>query len=529
MDEEDFPSERVIHQPPSCIEFCPTNSSIFVVGTYKLEDRQADSTNSGEKKSQSRSGRVEVYQIRKRTPSSCYGLSQCIDKYDFPDSAVLDLHFDLQEPVVFAVCTSTSQIVFFRLENVERGSAQKSIEPSLLKVGSLQIGQDDSVLATSFAWDPYPINSNYMSIAVTFSSGETKLFEIRRDMKSKAGHNDFFILTQASIDPAHTLEAWMVAFAELSCLEGNEKMLLTAGDDSTLAGHKIKIEPYSPFSSSLQLFQDRKSHTAGVTAILPILDAGQPYVIPRTRAFITGCYDEHIRVFTIEERPPHKRQMEAEISLGGGVWRLRKLSESLGEEVAGDHVCSVLILASCMHAGVRIIRIIRRQPIDERHSWCSWQIEVVGEFTDGHESMCYGADSVELQTLVGDAENMDLPSQRQRSGNSSVDDDPGRDFVVVSTSFYDKKICVWSFHNRETGVERVKADLQAYQEIVRRKDADREKAKEEREDKRRQEEEFESVTVDSDTESWTLLPDQHDSHGSDAIEWPGSEALEGGE
>jgi diphthine methyl ester acylhydrolase len=527
MDEEDFPSERVIHQPPSCIEFCPANPSIFALGTYRLDERQADSTKSEEKTSQSRSGRVEVYQIRKRTRSSCYGLSQCIDKYDFPDCAVLDLHFDPQDPAVFAVCTSTSQIVFFRLENVERGIAEKSIEPSLSNAGSLQIGQDDTVLATSFAWDPQPINSNYMSIAVTFSSGETKLFEIRRDVKSKAGHNDFFILTQASIDPAHTLEAWMVAFADLSCLEGNEKMLLTGGDDSTMACHKIKVEPYSPFSSSAQVFQDGKSHTAGVTAILPILDAGQPHVIPRTRAFITGCYDEHIRVFTMEECSPHKRQIEAELPLGGGVWRLRKLSESFGEQIAGEYVCSVFILASCMHAGVRIIRIIRRQPIDERHNWCGWQIEVVGEFTDGHESMCYGADSVDLQRLIGDAGNMNPFSRRQRSGNSSVDDDPPRDFVVVSTSFYDRKICVWSYHNKETGVERVNADLEACQEIVRRKDVQRKKAREEREGKRRQEEEFASVTVDSDTESWTMLPDQHDSHGSDAIEWYDSEALEG--
>lgn len=470
MDADEISSERIIHQPPSCIEFCPANSSIFVVGTYKLDERQ-ESNNAEGTTSQWRSGRVEVYQIRRQNLSPEFGVSQCIDKYDFPDCAVLDLHFWSQDHTFFAVCTSTSQIIFLRLEGVEHDSAERSIQPSLSlsKAGSLQIGQDDTVLATSFAWNPQPttIDSDLISVAVAFSSGEVKLLTIWRETKSESGgHYDFHILFEASIDAAHTLEAWSVAFADLSSSEKHETILLTGGDDSTLACHSIKTDLDSGAVSPAQIFRDYKTHTAGVTAILPILDANQ--VSPGTRTFVTGSYDEHLRVFTMEECLPYKRKVVVDISLGGGVWRLGKLSESLRQDCEGGHVCSVLILASCMHAGVRIIRIIRRQPKQEGENWCTWEIDVIGQFIKGHESMCYGADCVSVQALPG-SQATDLMSCRQQSGSPHHDEDPRRDFVVVSTSFYDKKICVWSFHDEMTTVNKVEADPKADQESCREK------------------------------------------------------------
>lgn len=460
MDDNDIPSERVIHQPPSCIEFCPINPSIFIVGTYKLEDSQESSSTEGTT-SQSRSGRVEVYQIRKRALSSTFGVSQCIAKYDFPDCAVLDLHFCLHDPTFLAVCTSTSQMVLFRLENVERQPRGRSIEPSILKVGSFSIGEDDTILATSFIWDPQSITAdpNDMSFAVTFSSGEVKVLGVRQDMRSSS-HCDSQILFQASIDPAHTLEAWTVAFADLSSSAENRRKLLTGGDDSVLAFHSITVELDSGQSRATQLFQDRKSHAAGVTAILPIL--GVSHLLPKASAFVTGSYDEHIRVFTIEDATPHKRKVVAELPLGGGVWRLRKLAESLGEEAQGVMICSVLILASCMHAGVRIVRIVRRTSKNMSRDWCSWEIDVVGVFIKGHESMCYGADSVDVRRLIRDDDEDHAAkgpsSSGQRSGNPCSDHGPPRTFVVVSTSFYDKKICVWNFHNEVAAVEQANTE-----------------------------------------------------------------------
>ena len=448
-DEGDVRSERIIRQPPTCVEFCPVDPSIFVVGTYKLEESEVDGSTAGTQ-SQSRTGRVELYQIRKKAHSSDFGVSRCIDRYDFPDCAVLDLHFCPQYPSFFAVCTSTSRFVLFRLENAGYGAEVGPIEPSISKAGSLQMFEDERVLATSFAWNPLPspCSDVCISFAVTFSNGDTKLLEVGLDLKAGLGSYDNLpVLSQAGINPAHTLEAWTVAFTKFSRSRDDERFLLTGGDDSVLALHSFKYNLHPARPDVGQVFQDHRSHGAGVTAVLPILDAS--HASPRTRAFVTGSYDENVRVFTVEEHPPYKRKVVAELSLGGVVWRLKKLSETLGEEGGGGIACSVLILASCMHAGVRILRIARRQTSQNNEYCCSWETEVVGQYTKGHDSMCYGADSANVRRLLdGSVQGNKCTrpaSWPQRSANQEDGYDPSQDFVVVSTSFYDKKICVWRY------------------------------------------------------------------------------------
>lgn len=452
---EEVRSERVIHQPPTCIEFCPVDPTILVVGTYELRESDADSSTEEGTRSQLRTGRIELYRVRKKLFSPDFGVSECIDRYDFPDCAVLDLHFCPQHPTFFAVCTSTSRLVLFRLENVGcYGAEGRPIEPSILKAGSLQMIEDERVLATSFVWNPRPVtcSDRCVSLAATFSTGDIKFLEVRLDIKAGlCSYDDFRILRQASINPAHTLEAWTVAFTKLSHGRDDEHIILTGGDDSVLALHSFSHNLHPARLEANQLFQDVKSHGAGVTAILPIFDVS--HVSPRTRAFVTGSYDENIRVFTIEDLPPYKRKVVAELPLGGGVWRLKKLSETLSEEGEGGTItCSVLILASCMHAGVRIIRIVRRQTGQKNENRFSWEAEVVGQYTKGHDSMCYGADSVNAWRLLHNSVQGDRctepASWPQRSADREDDYDPPQDFVVVSTSFYDKKICVWSYSIR---------------------------------------------------------------------------------
>jgi diphthine methyl ester acylhydrolase len=427
MDEDDVAIEKVIHQPPSCIEFCPAHPLCFVIGTYKLDESRSGSHSTEGTSSQSRSGRVELYQIKRNHLSSSFGISQCIDLYHFPACAVLDLHFHPHDPTFFAVCTSTSHIVFFSFRNFESELKGNGTRPSILKVGAIHLSEDDAVLATSFAWDKQQI-PQYMSIAVTFSSGEIKVFRVRQDIRSETDHQ-YQIAFQTTMDPAHSLEAWTAAFAGFPSTKENERILLTGGDDSVLAAYSLQNDLHSGLFLGAQLFQDRKSHSAGVTAILPILDGSQD--TPSMRAFVTGSYDEHIRVFTVDGHPPYKRKLVADFPLGGGVWRLKKMSLSPTKEVEGNYISSVLILASCMHAGVRIVRITRRQSNPETENGTSWKAEIVGQFTKGHESMCYGADSINTQRLT--EPHAQFPNAHFEG------------FVVVSTSFYDRKICAWSF------------------------------------------------------------------------------------
>jgi diphthamide biosynthesis protein 7 len=72
-----------------------------------------------------------------------------------------------------------------------------------------------------------------------------------------------------------------------------------------------------------------------------------------------------------------------------------------------------MILASCMHAGARIVRI----RVDEEGEW---SIEVLAKFEE-HKSMNYGSDA-------------------QPQGSED-----GGQRIIVSTSFYDKLLCLWRF------------------------------------------------------------------------------------
>ena len=78
--------------------------------------------------------------------------------------------------------------------------------------------------------------------------------------------------------------------------------------------------------------------------------------------------------------------------------------------------CSYTLLASCMHAGTRIVQLSR--------SGDEWEFTVQAKFEE-HKSMNYGSD---VQPLIG-------------NGGASGEEKKAR--VIVSTSFYDKLMCVW--------------------------------------------------------------------------------------
>ena len=71
---------------------------------------------------------------------------------------------------------------------------------------------------------------------------------------------------------------------------------------------------------------------------------------------------------------------------------------------------SAVILASCMHAGSRVVRLCKGQD-------GGWAFDVIAKFEE-HQSMNYGSD-----VQPGD-------------GNLKS---------IISTSFYDKLLCLWQF------------------------------------------------------------------------------------
>ena len=220
----------------------------------------------------------------------------------------------------------------------------------------------------------------------------------------------------------HELEAWICAFSA----DGNA--VFSGGDDSKLVFAKPK-ELTLGFDTEVKgegegeqegeerererndvVWEDRKIHGAGVTAILPLKeeDVGEEDLV------ITGSYDDHIRLLHL----PHvgRRTVKAELDLGGGVWRLKLLSATKSPKISdsetGDEIV-ITILASCMHAGARILAL-------KKGADGEWRFEILARFEE-HKSMNYGSDSRE----VGEGEE-------------------GR-WTVVSTSFYDRLCCLWRF------------------------------------------------------------------------------------
>ena len=95
---------------------------------------------------------------------------------------------------------------------------------------------------------------------------------------------------------------------------------------------------------------------------------------------------------------------------------------------------SYTLLASCMHTGTRIVQLSSRRSGKEESSSSSgdeWEFAVLARFEE-HKSMNYGSDVQPLVASGGDVEGGKQQQQRRKR-------------VVVSTSFYDRLMCVWRF------------------------------------------------------------------------------------
>ncbi|KAI4727781.1 WD40 repeat-like protein [Aureobasidium sp. EXF-10728] len=359
----------VLDLPPSCIEICPTARDYFVVGTYFLEKKEQDtgvedaatneSGDAEDKKPQTRTGSVVLFKVE---GDEVKQISTTPTPY-----AILDIHFSPHDPSLLAVAASTGLIQLFRFS-----ASSASLEPL-----STHHFFSPRILVLSLAWHPKDANI----LGLTTSSGGVYTVDISAPAtQAKDTATELLV---------HELEAWTVSFSPTG------KELFSGGDDATLRFSSLPActnedEAFSPLQ-----WQDRRAHQAGVTAILPLAS--------ESNITITGSYDDTLRI--IHTPPIGRKQVLAEQNLEGGVWRL-KLLTSTPEK--GRYV----VLASCMHAGARVVVITK----DEEGEW---GVEVLGRFEE-HKSMNYGSDV-----------------QPGCEG--------GGEQTIVSTSFYDKLLCLWRF------------------------------------------------------------------------------------
>ncbi|KAL4796930.1 hypothetical protein BDV19DRAFT_360102 [Aspergillus venezuelensis] len=424
-----------LNQPPSCLQFCPASPNHFVVGTYLLSETKSTDENGEEQViSQKKTGSLQLWKLGEGEDE----LTQ-ISRYPI-DAAVFDLQFRDRSGAsngkfpsnIFAIAASDASVSLFTV------FPESESNPGFACLWKSTVHEDHSIPSLYLAWLPenwLPTHQkNNSGFAVTFSDGLTKVFSINEPSTQDGEGNETVKVTELGVYEAkQPIEIWFVAAASYPTLldtsttqEGSVEgslatpYLFTGNDFGSLTtrrfpdvssaqtqtegeGQDGEGEETTEFAPILSTEDKALHHTAGVTSILPLpisishpLCAGSPLLL-------TGSYDEYIRVYHAAGRG----KVLGELGLGGGVWRLQILNSSAGE----DGEWTFVILASCMHGGTRVVRVSIGGSEEEVG------IEVLAEFTE-HESMNYASDA-----LMGEGLKLEVR--------------------VVSSSFYDKRVCVW--------------------------------------------------------------------------------------
>lgn len=255
---------------------------------------------------------------------------------------------------------------------------------------------DEDVLFLQCAWHP----SRSHVIGITTSTSLVRLLTL---------DDNWCIADSTDLDIENSLEAWSIAFSP-SNTNNNEVIeavsIYSGGDDSIMRytsrswakDGSLRDSTYAPIT----VFN---KHDAGVTAILPLpLVRGEG-----GRVVMTGSYDDTLRIFLIEDLSrsfgAQKVKQVGDINLGGGVWRLNLIDVSERENST-----RVRVLASCMHAGARIVEL---HILEDN----SCRVHVLARFEE-HASMNYASDF-------------------KLADNNTL--------RCVSSSFYDKLLCVWDY------------------------------------------------------------------------------------
>ncbi|CAL5866234.1 uncharacterized protein PFLUO_LOCUS441 [Penicillium psychrofluorescens] len=382
-----------LDQPPSCLQFCPACPDYFVIGAYLLTETKDENGDI----QQTKTGSLQLWHLDPVQKT----LSQ-IQRLALP-YAVFDLHFHPTHPNTFAIASSLGSVALFQV------STELS-RPILKHKWTKQVHENPAIPALFLAWVPpsWFRQDTADGFAVTFSDSRTAVFGTERSLLDEDSIDEW-----GTFAARQMIEVWFVALStyreplhpDPTSGEGHDIPFMFTGDDfGSLQTRRFSKESSDseaetePLASLLIDHDDRsRHHTAGVTAILPL-----PIPLADDAPFLlTGSYDESLRVYHATRRG----EVLAEQGLGGGVWRLQMLKTT----PVADGWC-FLVLASCMHAGTRVMRV--------SYEGCEWGIEVLAEFTE-HESMNYASD-----VWKGPSESAEL--------------------LCVSSSFYDRRVCVWT-------------------------------------------------------------------------------------
>ncbi|TAQ87205.1 hypothetical protein B7494_g4443 [Chlorociboria aeruginascens] len=403
---------------PCCLEFSPQFPGYFVIGTYELDDQGKEPSETRKDaeeeflktvEPQDRSGSIVLCKLSNDKVISDNRRAIC-QTIPYPAGGLLDLHFHPYHPGIFGVASSTGSISLYKFYVKGDNCTMEHMSTNQL------FGPE--IVIMSFAWCPFPASDPSIEhafrdfVIATLSNGEVHLIQSGHIIASGGK------LTLASRLNVHDDQAYCCAFPAFPPPEGSVSgiTVFSGGDDCKIRIATIPCHPANsrspPFPPGVEARTAMDGHNAGVVSILPLpIDTGSDGWL-----LLTGSYDDHVRVYRAYDfRRPI---VLTELYIGGGVWRLKLLDDAhtglVGTPALSKDEVVFRILASCMYAGAKILEVYGSQ-----HG--EWQIRIVGE-VNIHKSMCYASDVQPGKTIAWDEKK-----------------------ICVSTSFYDKLLCVWKY------------------------------------------------------------------------------------
>lgn len=281
--------------PPCCVRIHPTDNTIILLGSYKLEENRT------------RNGSIDIYKFTDDNKLTLF-------KQHKVESAILDLKFHGTDGSLLISAHSTGNLIFWKFD---------AANMALNEVKNYQLFDDETLITSVFC---SPNDENVL--LATATTGESALVNI----------SDY---SYQLLDTSHSLECWTGSFGEIGELSN---VVFTGGDDAVLTAHDMRSKG-SIWSTGY------RHHGAGVVSIL---SPGPNWNSNNSSQLWTGSYDDCLRVLDLRVAdtakplliPGYIPKVLKEENLGGGVWRL------IPSPIKDDD----RVMSCCMYDGARIIK-----------------------------------------------------------------------------------------------------------------------------------------------------------------------------
>jgi hypothetical protein len=335
--------------PADSLQCCPTDASVFAVGTYKLVENEPRTANSesdvsdaldqptGQKRK--REGQIHLYRVQDCEEGPDGGSEGTFHTKIVPLSttthpaAILDMRWTSQKVngnSMLFVGDSIGKTVAYAA-NLDLESDAASLEPF-----SIHTPEDASLhsdlLALSLDISSKLSHSESHSVLVTYNTGSVEVVRLSPDSSNME--------STARIEAAHALEAWTCCWDHHT--GAGDVVFWTGGDDAVFRKWDLRV------GTTSSVAVDRTSHSAGVTSLLVPLIPSQPYYL------LSGSYDEHMYLWDTRffKRGNHMLDYWNE---GGGVWRIKMLPDL--SDTASEERHGMTLAVAGMHRGFDMVQI----------------------------------------------------------------------------------------------------------------------------------------------------------------------------